>query len=370
MGQPHKLELRRDRPEWRRFLVPSLGAAGQPVRQYAYRVPEETGDGWLTGSLRAAGLSEEHVSRLGQAILDGQYPQAHSVLIARDQQLVFEEYFYGHESQRRHGLQSATKSITSILVGVAIDLGAIEGVDQPVYTFFPERRGCRWIDERHNVTLRHLLTMTAALDWNEQLPYTDPLNDNTAMNMSGDWVGYVLDRGLAGTPGERYMYCSGLSILLGAIVHSATGQYVDEFAAEHLFGPLGITDYRWSAAPDGTRHTGGGLSLRPRDAAKIGAMMLGGGVWRGRRILSEGWVRESTRQQTRPGDYAYGYQWHLHAFTVAGSAVPCCCAAGYGGQWLFLFPSLDLEVVFTAGAYGGDSRPYEKVERYILPALV
>jgi CubicO group peptidase (beta-lactamase class C family) len=253
------------------------------------------------------------------------------------------------------------------VLGLAVDRGLIRGVHQPVYTLFPERRGYRWIDERYDITLYHVLTMTAALDWNETLPYTDPRNDNTAMNMSDDWVGYVLNKGVAGAHGEKYAYTSGLSILLGAIVKNATGLYVDEFAAEHLFEPLGITDYRWSAAPDGTRHTGGGLSLRPRDAAKIGAMMLNGGVWRGQQILSEEWARESTRQHTRLGDYPYGYQWHRHTF---GAGMESFCAAGYGGQWWFMFPALDLAVIFTAGAYGGDSKPYEKVEKYILPAVL
>jgi CubicO group peptidase (beta-lactamase class C family) len=190
------------------------------------------------------------------------------------------------------------------------------------------------------------------------------------MNRSDDWVGYVLDRGVAGAPGEEYAYNSGLSILLGAIIECATGLHVDEFAEEYLFKPLGIHDYRWFTAPDGTCHTGGGLSLRPRDAAKIGTMMLQGGAWQSQRILSEGWVRESTRQHTKPGDYPYGYQWHLHTFSVNDTAVKSFCAAGYGGQWLFMVPALDMAVVFTAGAYGGDSKPYEKMEKHILPAAL
>jgi CubicO group peptidase (beta-lactamase class C family) len=109
--------------------------------------------------------------------------------------------------------------------------------------------------------------------------------------------------------------------------------------------------------------------LRPRDAAKLASLMLAGGIWNERRILSEQWARESTRRQTRPGDYGYGYQWHLHTFETGGRLFESFCAKGYGGQYLFMLPAHDLAVVFTAGAYGGDSRPYEKMERWILPAI-
>jgi CubicO group peptidase (beta-lactamase class C family) len=369
-GQAFPVELRRDHPAFRTYRVPRLDQDGTALLAYQYQPPETVDDGWQASTLSDEGLDEGQISSFMQAILDGQYPQAHSVILVKNGRLVLEEYFYGHHRERRHGIQSCTKSITSIVCGLVVDQGFIESVDQLVYPLFPERRGRRWIDERYDITLRHVLTMQAGLDWDEEaLPYTDPRNDATAMNLSGDWIGYVLDRRRAGPPGERYAYTSGLSILLGGIIRNATGQYVDEFAARHLFGPLGITDFAWDAGPDGTRHTGGGLALRPRDAAKLASLMLAGGIWNERRILSEQWARESTRRQTRPGDYGYGYQWHLHTFEMGGRLFESFCAKGYGGQYLFMLPAHDLAVVFTAGAYGGDSRPYEKMERWILPAI-
>jgi CubicO group peptidase (beta-lactamase class C family) len=361
---PQPLRLIKDHPAFRKFSIPSL----HPTYQYAQ--PEFVGDGFETSTLEAEGLRVEPVLTLVRAILAGAYPQAHSVLLVKNGKLVLEEYFYGHHRERLHGFQSCTKSITSLLVGIAIEQGHIGSIDEPVYKYFPERKGYRWIDERYDLTLKHILTMTAALDWNEALPYTDPRNDAVQMNQSADWVGYVLNKNQAGTPGVRYAYTSGLSILLGALLKNATGQYADEYAERHLFGPLGITRYRWDAAPDGTRHTGGGLSLRPRDAAKIGAMMLAGGRWRGQQVVVEAWVRESTRQHTAPDDYPYGYQWHISRFEVNGRKLESFCASGYGGQWMFMFPELDLAVVFTAGNYGGDSKPLEKVANFILPAAL
>ena len=159
-------------------------------------------------------------------------------------------------------------------------------------------------------------------------------NDNTRMNGCGDPVGYVLDRKMAGVPGEKYQYTSGLSILLGAILKNTTGLTASQFAAQHLFAPMGITEHRWWSTPDGTCHTGGGLTLRPRDFAKIGLMLLNDGMWNTKRVVPASWVQESTSRQTRPDDYGYGYLWHIRPFTIGGA------------------------------------RPYERMERYILPAAM
>lgn len=369
-GFSFPLRLMRGNPAFRKFQVPRLDTAGTPITNYHYHQPAPLDDGLPISTPAAEGVREAPVLDLMNAILASRYPQAHSVLLVRHGRLVVEEYFYGHHRDRLHGFQSCTKSITSLLVGIALGRGEIKSVDDLVHTYFPERRGCRWIDAQYPLTLRHILTMTAALDWDETVPYTDPRNDAAAMNLSPDWVGYVLNKALAGAPGEKYAYTSGLSILLGALLKNATGLYADEYAERHLFGPLGITRYRWDAAPDGARHTGGGLSLRPIDAAKLGALVLAGGRWQDRQVVPEGWVRESTRRHTRPDDYGYGYQWHRPDFVVNGRALDAVAAAGYGGQWLFLFPEFDLGAVFTAGCYGGDSRPHEKIDQFILPAVI
>jgi CubicO group peptidase (beta-lactamase class C family) len=305
------------------------------------------------------------------AMLAGQYPLVHSMLLVKEGRLVFEEYFYGQDRDQKHTMASVTKSITSILFGIALEQGKIESLDQKVYTYFPQYSGTRWIDQQYDITLRHVLSMTAGLEWNEKIPYTDPRNDNTAMNASDDWLRYIFDREMTGVPGKKYEYNSGLSFLLGEVIREATGENADRFAKKYLFEPLGIREVTWRTNAQGLCDTGGGLFLRPRDAARISQVMLDGGRWQGHQIVPGEWVRESTSQQTRPNDYAYGYQWHLKRFTLMNTALGCIQAAGFGGQFLMLFPALALVVLFTAGDYNGDGgRPYIRLEKYILPAVL
>ncbi len=214
-------------------------------------------------------------------------------MIARNGSLVLEEYFHGNERDRAHSIQSITKSVNSLLVGKALDEGLIESVEEPVHSFFKDRPESKWVAGAYPITLRHLLLMSGAIEWNENLPYSNPSNSATAMNESGDWIGYVLDREQAGTPGELSVYSSGQAMLLGGVVRSVTGRYSAEYAKDTVFEDLGIVRSWWSAAPDGTQHTGGGLMLTARDLLKIGEVMRTGGMWDGRRVISEAWVRAS-----------------------------------------------------------------------------
>jgi CubicO group peptidase (beta-lactamase class C family) len=363
-----RFHLIKDNPAFLKYQYPRLEANGRPCAIYTYNPPSPLRDGWEVASLKDVGLDIEPIELQIDKILHGAYNQPEAVLIVKNGQLVLEEYFHGLRRRDLHGIQSCTKSVTSIVFGIAKDQGYIHHEQDFVYEYFENRRGYRWIDEQYPIRLLHLLTMTAAIEWNEAIPYTNPQNDNTAMNMSSDWVGYILNKGIRGAQGERYIYTSGMSILLGAIIKNATGRFVDEFANDFLFTPLGINRFYWASAADGTRHTGGGLSLKARDVAKIGALMLAWGAWKGNKIVSSGWVEDSIRQHTPAGDYPYGYQWHLPVFEVNGRRISCFAAAGYGGQWLFMFPEYDLEIVFLAGAYGADSKPYEKAAGFLAAA--
>jgi CubicO group peptidase (beta-lactamase class C family) len=370
------LPLRRDPADFLRFDLPRLTPSGEPALHYDYAPPERTDDGWETASLDESGIDAAKIGELMAAILAGDFGRQESVLVARRGRLVLEEYFHGQRREQTHTFQSCTKSITSLVMGTAVDRGLVD-LDAPVYEFFPERSDTKWVRDKYPVTVRHALTMSGALEWDETLPYVDPRNDNRAMNASGDWIGYVLDRDLAGTPGEAYMYCSGLTTLLGGIVKQATGRYVDELAAEHLFGPLGIERFGWGAAADGTRHTGGGLHLLPRDMAKLGQLVLDLGTWQGKRVLSEAWLRDSTARHLLAEtpypidcEFAYGYQWWLPSYRVDGRRVDSISARGYGGQCLCVMPALSLVIVLNAGDYEGDRTRLERtIGDYILPAV-
>jgi CubicO group peptidase (beta-lactamase class C family) len=353
---------------------------GRP--RYRYAVPPTTGDGWETADRSAAKLDTRLLDELFERVRDGTYPNIHSVLLVRDGKLVVEEYFPGkhpvigetlerepdwngtYQSFDRdtlHTLQSATKSVNSILVGIAIDRKFIRDVNEPVRTFFPEMPGDA------DVRLRHLLSMTAGLEWDETVPLSDPANDCERMNKSDDPVGMLLRRPVIAPPGSTFAYCGAASLALGEIVRKASGSPVDEFAKTQLFEPLGISTYAWRGRfRNGVVHTSGGLYLRPRDMAKIGCMMLNHGRWHGRQIVSEGWARESLRQQAP--DRGYGYQWWTRTFHVGDRAVNAAWAGGYGGQFIYLFPDLHLVVVSTGWNPENGGRFIAAMERYILPA--
>jgi CubicO group peptidase (beta-lactamase class C family) len=305
------------------------------------------------------------------------------VLLVRNDKLVVEEYFPGthpvigetleqepdwegryqaFDRDTLHTLQSATKSVNSILVGIAIDQKLIPGgVDEPIRTFFPG------MTSHADIRLKHFLSMTAGLDWNETVPFTDPANDCDRMNHSDDPVAMLLRRQNVAPPGSTFVYNSAASVTLGEIVRKASGMPVDRFAQTHLFTPMGISNYAWRGRfRNGVIHTGGGLYLRPRDMAKIGCMMLNNGRWRGKQIVSEQWVRESLKQQTP--DRGYGYQWWMRTFKVGDRTVVSSWAGGYGGQFIFLFPDLHLVVVTTGWNPENGGQFMGMMERYILPA--
>jgi len=370
------LVLERDAPEFAKFDIPRLARSGRPQRSYEYVQPEETGDGWETAGLADAGISSAGIRELMTTTLAGDFARHESVLLARGGRLVLEEYFYGQQREATHTFQSVTKSITSMVVGLAVDRDLVD-LEAPVYEFFRDYPDAKWIREKYPVTVRHALMMTGGLAWNEALPYTDPGNNNRAMNGSGDYIGYILDRDLAVAPGTVCEYCSGLSILLGGIVKSATGLYVDELAARHMFPPLGISLFGWGASADGTRHTGGGLHLRPRDMAKLGQLMLDRGTWKGERVLSESWVRESTARHHETEvpyasvcEFGYGYQWWLPSYRIGDRRIDVVAGRGYGGQCVGIVPELDLVVVLNADDYEGDRTRLDRmIGDFILPAV-
>ena len=331
--------------------------------QYTYNVPEKTNDGWETAEPGEVDVDSEKINHLirdilnrKRDILNRKFINIDSVLLVKNEKLILEEYFGEYDRSKLHELHSVSKSITSILIGIAIDKQMIPGVDTKAYTFFPEYKGTHWIDEKYNISLRHALTMTAGLNWDETThPYTDPQNSLHAYHESEEPVATLLRTAITDKPGTRWNYNGGLSILLGEVIRKASGLYPDKFAEKYLFGPLGINTYRWLSHQDGPISTDGGLFMTPRDMAKFGQLMLDRGVWQGRRIVSEQWVKESTRSFVDTGyGYGYGYQWRRGTMNVSGRSVEAYWASGMGGQKIYIFPKHDLVVVFTSKVYDND----------------
>jgi CubicO group peptidase (beta-lactamase class C family) len=325
-------------------------------------------DGALLAELDAEIRNGDHglidamlVFRHGKQLADYRYEQDY-VAKSASFDLTPHQYNYYHpdwhpffKGSEVHTLQSVTKSVTSLLIGIAIGEGKIEGTSAPAMQFFSDYEIEDPDGRKAEMTLEDLLTMRAGFEWDEStVTYTDPRNDCAVMEGSFDWVSFVLSKPLAADPGTTFVYNSGVSQLLSAIIRETTGQTIDKYAEQHLFGPLGIDDYHWKITPTGLPDTEGGLYLKPEDLAKLGLLVLQDGMWEGQRIVPEGWIEQSVRpwvEDVNPGneeddDPGYGFQWWLQEHED-GSYPKVITGRGYGGQFLIIVPELDLITVFT-----------------------
>jgi CubicO group peptidase (beta-lactamase class C family) len=307
----------------------------------------------------------------------GEYGPVDSLIVVRHGAVVLEEYFRGWTAGRLHPMYSVTKSVTSLLFGIAIDLGLGPDLEQPLLDLFPEYPVVANMSPRKRAILvRHVLAMRAGLQWDESTyPYTDPRNSVSRMSSSADWVKYVLDLPMADEPGARFLYNSGCSVLLGAIVGKRWGSTAADFARKALFEPLEIATFTWETGHPGISNTGWGLHLRPLDLARIGQLVLQRGLWRGRRLVSEHWLAISTAAYSTGDRISYGYQWWRMPLSAPPGAPPSpddiVFGWGWGGQFVFVVPTLDAVVVSTASQYdGGSDGAYDFVREMLLAATV
>lgn len=326
-------------------------------------------DGLQVGRLEEVAI-DPAILELVKSFHEGGAVNQRSMLVARHNKLVLEAYFKGWNRERRQDMRSAAKSVTSALVGIAIDQGYIAGVEEPVYSFFPEYESFNyWEPEKEQMTIGHFLRMQTGLDCSDRAGTSPASRDR--MYDYHDWVKVVLDAKVRGTPGEGFIYCSGAPVVLGAVVSNASGLSIPDFAEKYLLGPLGITHYAWEYMPSGRADTGGHLHLRPRDMLKFGLLFLNQGEWNGRQLVSGEWVEESTRAHGPAEEFEYGYLWWNKTWAVGGREIPSYFARGNGGQLIFVFPTLDTVIVFTAGEYnsGWVSRMVNTMQNRVLPYI-
>jgi CubicO group peptidase (beta-lactamase class C family) len=309
------------------------------------------------GAPEEVGIDSAALAEMFDFVRERKIP-VHSVQIVRHGRLVLDAYFYPYRAGMRHDVASVTKSITSTLVGIAIDKGLIRNVRQPVISFFPSRSITSLDTRKRVMTLEHLLTMQAGWDCGFE-PNEARLFE---MRRTGDWPQFMLDLGMVAEPGTRWAYCSGNCHVLSAILAQTTGTNALAFARRELFTPLGIEDVMWSADVHGNNHGWGDLQLHPRDMAKIGQLFLQRGRWHDRPLISETWIREATRshvERTSNRDH-YGYFWWVKGNDFPGMFE----AVGRGGQRINVWPARDLVIVFT----GGEFEP-GNIAPFILKAL-
>ena len=340
---------------------------------------------WETTTPESVGLSANVLLTLDEDIKSGRYGYIDSLFIARHGKIAFEAYYrhdypqiyqteaatpgplvvndpsgpynyfnaWWHPYYRNtdlHTLQSVTKSVVSAIVGIAISRGDFPDLNTPVLTFFDETAVANTDERKLNMKLRHLLTMSDGLQWDENLPYTDPNNSFAVMTKASNWVAFTIDLPMATEPGATFNYNSGATLLLGHIFNKATGIDIEEYAVEHLFNPLGIKHYFWDRTPFGLTDTQEGLYLSTPDLAKITRLYLQGGRFNGQQVIPKSWIDDSlsptflTEQNDREG---YGYLWWSQPYTHREAEHIAYFGKGFGGQRPILLRELDMVIVLT-----------------------
>ena len=302
------------------------------------------------------------------------YKSIHSILVSKGQETVFEGYFQGYDSQKLHEAQSVTKSIQSILVGIALEKKFIPSLDTKIKPYFSQYTHLDWSKGKADITIRHLLQMTAGLQWNEaQVPYTAYYqNDANILGLSQDWLHYALNKPMAHKPSLSFAYSSASPILLSHILREATCLPNELFAMHYLYIPLGISTWEYSKSQHDPEILGD-IALLPVDMLKIGQLMLGNGTYQGKNIVSKAWVQEASylHQSLKTAAKGYGYMWWVDNLPLFGHTSPYYYAWGYGGQHIFVVPALQICVVFTGGFYHLTlaNEPFELLHEHILPNL-
>lgn len=337
------------------------------------QAPEDIGDGWITMAPSKAGFDPARLAQLTSSIARGDIHNVHAVLVEHAGALIYERYFSGPDQRwgasidpapfdrhSLHDLRSVTKSVVTAVLGIALAGQHEAALARPVTEFFPHLAG-RFSPGTQDVTLKHVLTMTAGFEWNEmEVPYTDATNDEVRLDRTPDPVAMVLARPIRSPPGEAWYYNGGLAQVAAAVIERETGMSVHDYTRQALFEPLGITRYEWlgSGAWDPPAPSAAsGLRMTARGLAKIGSVFLHRGKWHGKQIIPEAWVDLSTRHHVKEiswgrstGVYGYGFMWYPgRTNDEAGHRL--IRAAGNGNQRIFILPDLGLNIVVYAGNY-------------------
>ena len=361
------------------------------------RIAAAAGADWVFISPSEADFTSDPEALLNKVVAEKRVWNLHCVVIVRKGRLVLERYFEGDDNARGsplgkvtfgpdtlHDLRSASKSVVGLLYGIALADGNVPPPEAPLLASFPEYADLAADPARNRWTIHHVLTMTMGTDWDElSVPYTDATNSETSMDMAPDRYRFVLGAPVVMEPGKRWIYNGGATALLARIIARGTGKPLEVFARERLFDPLGIGPTEWLTDRDGEAIAASGLRMTPRDLARIGLLMLNGGMWGDRRVVPAQWIKRSTSPMVDIDEIRqYGYQWYLGKFVFTVATGPrwdrsrlerFWSAIGNGGQRLFVFPGLDLVVAITAGNYDTPDQgipPTRVIREVVLPAIV
>jgi len=278
-----------------------------------------------------------------------------------------------YKNTKLHTIQSVSKSVTSALVGIALERGEIESIDTEIFKYFSKYDHLFDSQLKRSITIRDLLNMVSGIKWDEDsYPYTNPLNDAASMENSHDWLEYVLSLPMEYEPGSKFVYNSGITVLISHILEAATGMSLDKYAEKYLFGPIGIENYFWKKTPTGLTDAEGGLYLSTKDFAKIGLLYLNNGVSNGRQILTREWVKLTMSPSIGidESNRKYGFQWWFVPYGTDREKW-IFSGSGYGGQYLMVVPEHELVMVFNGWNIFETKRPsIEYLSSRVLAALI
>lgn len=348
----------------------------RPTADWVYRPPQDLGDGWSVADLRDAGMKLEPIAAYMRAITalrapNLRSPYIQSVSIERHGKLVVDEYFYGFTPQRPHDTRSAAKSVTTLMVGRAIQDTHAFTPQSRVLSLLPQYEPVANDDARkEHLTVADLMTMASGFACNDN-DDNSPGNEGTMQSQPAgtDWYRYTLDLPMVAEPGSHAVYCTAGINLLGAIVRTTTHAPLTTYFADRFAAPMQFGTYAmWlMPAPMNEAYMGGGDYIRPRDFLKFGGVLLNQGRWNGTPIVDASWIAASIVPRTSPegeGD-RYGYGWHISTIDADGTSYDVINAGGNGGQLMIVIPKLDVAIMVTAGNYN-----QYPVWRQFLPEIV
>ena len=341
------------------FLQPTVSMGAESI------------EGWTVASPE---FDQDRIAALDEAIANDEFRQINSIVVIRDGELLVERYYNGAGRSDTHNPRSVGKTFAATILGIAIEEGHIESLDQPLSDFYDLRQYDNYSDSKAGVTLRQLLTMTSAFDGFDFEP--DSVGNEEYMYPQDDWVEWTLNLPMASDrdPGDAWRYFTAGIVVLGDIIDNSVPGGLEAYAEEKLFSRIGVSNYQWQHTPQGVANTAGGIQLTPLGFARYGELHGKRGRWANEAVLPAAWVDEMLEpraETTVPGE-RYGYLWWHKTYDVDGESWPVAYCSGNGGNKIFVFDDRDIVVVVTASAYG---QPYMHTQvddimtSYVLPSI-
>lgn len=354
---------------------------------YSYQKPTLFDNNLPTDNSYNVGVDSTKIVELTRLILMDSFPNIHSLLIMKDNKLIYENYFSGkdenwgrslgyrkHDRISLHDTRSISKSVVAACIGIAIQQQKIKSIDDPIFNYLPDYLQYK-NSQNDKITIRHLITMSSGLQWDEDVPHGTSKNSETQMEKSSDPVAYVLRQPIAFHSGSVWRYNSGGVQILAEIIKNTSGLNIDKFAEKFLFLPLGIKTYTWTKSKLNFPAAASGLRLTSIDLLKLGVLYLNFGNWDDKQLLAEKWIDESLKLQIvrEPSQaHGYGYLFWIDTETIDGKSYKIVSAKGNGGQRIFICKELNLVVVITAGNYnkkGVVNNGEKLLTNYIIPSI-